>query len=74
MSNVTTVFHISVYGLACLTSLMLGWAEGALFPHLFSVPLAIAAFYVTERKKLFRLSILCANALGILAFLIAGGE
>jgi transglutaminase-like putative cysteine protease len=74
MSNVTTVFHISVYGLACLTSLMLGWAEGALFPHVFSVPLVMVAFYVTERKQLFRLPTLAANALGILAFLIAGGE
>jgi hypothetical protein len=74
MSNVTTVFHISVYGLACLTSLMLWWADGALFPHVFSVPLAILAFYVIERKQLFRLPTLVANALGIVAFLTAGCE
>lgn len=74
MSDLTKIFHISIYGLACLGTLMLGFAEGTFFPQALSIPLALLAYTVTERKKMLSLPVSAANALGLLAFFIAAGE
>ena len=72
--QISTVFQLSVFGLACLANVMLGVAEGSAVPYAMSLPLALAAFFLTERGKVFRLPTLWANLFGILAFVLAGSE
>jgi len=74
VSKVSTVFQVSIYGLAIIASLMLAAAEGTVFPQMLTVPLAVAALILTERTRTVALPVLWANALGLLAFVAAGWE
>ncbi len=70
----TTALQLSLYGLVMLASGMLAFAEGAAFPDAFTIPLALLALFLTERWKLFHLRTRWANALGVVAFGLAGWE
>lgn len=74
MPAIVTVFRISVFGLACLGSLILAFAEEAPLPALLTLPLALVAFALTERARRIELTPLAANLFGLLAFLAAGLE
>src|SRR3972149_4094085 len=74
MTQVSTVFQISIHTLASLASLMLAFAEGSAYPQAFTVPLAVLAFFFTERSKIFALPAWCANLLGLGAFVMSGWE
>ena len=70
----TAVLQFSLYGLVVLASIMLAFAEGTGFPDAMTVPLAVFALFVTDRWKLFHLSIRWANASGLAAFGLAIAE
>lgn len=72
--RLTAVFQISIYSLICLASGILAMAEGAAFPQILTFPVALAAFYFTERRRIVRLTTTWANAFGLLAFLLAALE
>lgn len=74
MSQVATVFQISIYSMIALSSIMLAIAEGVAFPQGATTPLVVLAFFLTERWKVFRIRPLVAFILGILAFLLAASE
>ncbi len=57
-----------------LASVILGLAEGTFLPQFATVPLAIVAFFLTERRQALVMRPAFANAAGILAFVSAGLE
>lgn len=65
--SLTTIFQLSVYGLAALSAAMLAFGEGAPFPALITVPLAALAYLVNERRGLFRIGALWTNLMGLVA-------
>ncbi len=67
MAQLSAVFQISVYALCCLASLMLAVADDTPLPHLITLPLAVVALIVTERKHSFRLPTFATNLLGTMA-------
>ncbi|MBA4030249.1 MAG: hypothetical protein C0478_05055 [Planctomyces sp.] len=69
----TTVFHASLYGTICLAGFILGRAEGGFVPYL-TIIVAIIGYYLTEHRKRWMVTIPVANALGLLAFLVAAVE
>ena len=71
MERLRDRFTISLYAVACLASLMLAGAEGGWYvPTALTLPIAIAAYFVVERRGL-NLPIWAANALGLLAVAVA---
>ncbi|MEX0716203.1 MAG: transglutaminaseTgpA domain-containing protein [Planctomycetaceae bacterium] len=74
MPGILLAFRISVFGLVCLGSLILAFAEGAAWPALLTPPLGLLAFFLTERTRRIELSPIGANLLGLLAFVAAGME
>ena len=64
----SSVFQISVYSLTCLASLILAYGEGAVWPQALTPPLALMALFFTEKTQRFRLPIMTANLLGLIAF------
>ncbi len=74
MSQASTAFHLSVYGLAAVASLMLGIAEGQAYPQTLTVPFAILAYFFVERGKVIALPTLLANIAGVVAFCVIGWE
>lgn len=71
MRSVTTAFQVSIYSMMLLSSLMLAYAEGAVFPQALSVPLLALAWVFTERRGILRLPPWGANLLGLAAFGLA---
>lgn len=69
-----TVFQVSIYGLACFSSVILAVAHGSAFPQALTVPFGLSALFFTERWKKIQLSPLWANLLGLLAFVVATFE
>jgi protein-glutamine gamma-glutamyltransferase len=70
--RVATVFFLSVYGLTAIAGMMLAFAEGSPFPEILTPALAIVAYVLTDRTRMFHIPVIWANALGIAAFLFAG--
>jgi transglutaminase-like putative cysteine protease len=70
--RVATVFFLSVYGLTAIAGLMLAFAEGSPFPEILTPALAIVAYVLTDRTRMFHIPVIWANALGVAAFLFAG--
>jgi protein-glutamine gamma-glutamyltransferase len=70
--RVATVFFLSVYGLTAIAGLMLAFAEGSPFPEILTPALAIVAYVLTDRTRLFHIPVIWANALGVAVFLFAG--
>ncbi len=65
--TLTTIFQVSVHGLAALSAVMLAFGEGSPFPALLTVPLAAVAFLVNERHHFLRIGTLWTNLMGIVA-------
>ena len=72
MPRVATVFFLSVYGLTAIAGLMLAFAEGSPFPEILTPALAIVAYVLTDRTRMFHIPVIWANALGVAVFLFAG--
>ncbi len=70
----TGVFHLSLYVLVAIAAMMLSMAEEAAFPTGLTVPAALLALYLNEKRRTIRLRTLTANVLGVVAFALAGGE
>lgn len=68
------VFLVSVYVLVTYSGLMLAFAEGAVHPQGWTLPLAVLAFIFNERLGKLTVSNLWANVLGLAGFLVAGAE
>lgn len=65
------IFQISIYALAAFSSVILGIADGETLPAGLTLPLAVFAYFFTERWKLVRLTTGWANLFGVGAFVIA---
>ena len=74
VSRLSSVFQISIYSLAALSSGMLAFAEESWFPASLGVPAAIAALLLSERRRIARLQPVWANGLGLLALLMSSAE
>jgi protein-glutamine gamma-glutamyltransferase len=72
--NIETAFLRSVVFCVSLASIVLANAEENVWPTAFTPVVAIFAYILVDRKKLIRLSLLGANALGIIAFIAATME
>jgi transglutaminase-like putative cysteine protease len=70
----TNVFHLSLYSLVAIAAMMLSMAEEAAFPTGLTVPAAMLALYLNEKRRSIRLRTLTANVLGVAAFALAGAE
>lgn len=70
----TGVFHLSLYVLVAIAAMMLSMAEEAAFPTGLTVPAALLALYLNEKRRTIRLRTLTANVLGVVAFALAGAE
>jgi len=73
-SRLPLFFQFSVAVLVMLASIMLSIAEGATFPMVLTIPVVIAALFLTDLWKRIVLNNLGANILGIVAFLGAIAE
>lgn len=71
MHNLTGVLQISVHMLICLAILMLGYAEGAIFPYFATLPVVVYSLMGTKRWPRLQLPTGLANILGVLAFGLA---
>lgn len=74
MLRLPVVFQSSLYCMAALSSLMLAIAEERPLPTALGVPLAIVAFFFSERWGRVRLAPLWADVLGLLAFFAVAAE
>jgi transglutaminase-like putative cysteine protease len=70
----TNVFHLSLYSLVAIAAMMLSLAEGSAFPTGLTVPAALLALYLNEKRRAIRLRTLTANVFGLVAFALAGIE
>jgi transglutaminase-like putative cysteine protease len=70
----TLVFQASVYLTLGLSALILAHAEGSVFPAGMTIPIACAAWFFTERRKLLQLPTSWANVLGMGGFIAAMSE
>jgi len=70
----TGIFHLSLYALVAIAAMMLSMAEGRAFPTGLTVPAALLALYLNEKRRTVRLRTLTANMLGLGAFALAGAE
>ncbi|GAB4144786.1 MAG: transglutaminaseTgpA domain-containing protein [Planctomycetaceae bacterium] len=71
LRNITIVLQISAHCLAGWASLMLGYAEGAVFPYLLTAPVLLFSYFALNRWPKLQLSPLVANVFGLLAFGLA---
>lgn len=71
MRNLTGVLQVSVHILICMAILMLGYAEGKLFPYFATLPIAVYSMFGTKRWPRIQLPTGIANILGLLAFGLA---
>lgn len=73
--SLTAIFQASMYGLCCLAAFILGRAEGTSSPTGFipfvTIPIAVVGFLTSERWRRFRVGVLTANGLGLVAFFVA---
>lgn len=74
MPFLTLVFQASVYLTLGLSALILAHAEGSAFPAAVTIPIACAAWFFTERRKLLQLPTSWANVLGMGGFIAAMSE
>lgn len=72
--ELSQVFYISVYSLACLSGGMLAWAEGDLLPTGLTLPIGIAAYFLNEKWRVIRLSGVWVNSLALVAFVYPAME
>ncbi|MBI1309781.1 DUF3488 domain-containing protein [bacterium] len=70
----TRIFHLSLYSLIAIAAMMLSMAEGTAIPTGLTVPAALLAWFLNEKRRTVRLRTLTANVLGVLAFGLAGAE
>ncbi|MHC4877074.1 MAG: transglutaminase TgpA family protein [Planctomycetota bacterium] len=70
----TNIFHVSIYLLIAVSSMMLTIAEEAAFPTGLTIPAALLAWFLNEQRRSIRLKTWVANVLGVVAFLLAGTE
>ena len=69
-----TLFPLSVYLMLAMSSFVLMYAEGALFPAVMTIPLALIGYLYSERKSVLVLTGWMANLLGLLALAAAARE
>ncbi|MEZ6042771.1 MAG: transglutaminaseTgpA domain-containing protein [Planctomycetaceae bacterium] len=69
-----SAFHRSIMLTACFSACILCGAEGALLPSGLTPVIAVVAWLFVEELKVFRLPILLANTLGIVALVAAAWE
>ena len=69
--NIETTFLRSIVFCVSVASLVLANAEENMWPTAFTPVIAVFAYIFVDRKKLFRLSLLGANGLGVVAFVTA---
>ncbi len=72
--SLDTVFYLSVYGLSAWAGLTLAIAEGAVWPTGLTVPAAVAALVLVERRRSIHLPVRWANILGLLAAIVSVAE
>lgn len=70
----TLVFQASVYLTLGLSALILAHAEGSSFPAGLTIPIASAAWFFTERRRVLQLPTSWANVLGMGGFVAAMAE
>ncbi|MCH8828048.1 MAG: hypothetical protein IID45_00570, partial [Planctomycetes bacterium] len=68
MRSVTTLLPLSVHLVVGLSTLMLGFAQGSLFPYVLAPPILIFSLVSGIRWPRLQISVLSANVLGLLAF------
>ena len=74
VSYITTIFQISILGLTCLSSVMLGSAEESALPHLLTIPLAVLTLIFVDRSKAVQLSAPAAGTIGVAVYLVIAYE
>lgn len=72
--NLLLVFHYSLYTLAGAAGLLLSISEWSPFPALLTPPLAVAAYWFTEKRRSFYLNAVATNVLAVAAIGAAGVE
>ena len=60
-------FHAALFVVVALAGSMLAAAEGAWMPAALTVPIAVAAWWIVERRRAFALPLWAANVAGIVA-------
>lgn len=73
-SSVARAFQASIYVLTVLAALLAAVGEGAWFPGVATIPVAIAAYVLNERRGTLRLPLLWINILAGTAFLATAVE
>ena len=73
-SNVQVTFQRSVAVVTSAASLVLCLAEGGLFPSAVTPFVVLLSYLLVDRRKSFRLSIVAANGLGLIAFGVMAWE
>ena len=68
------VFLVSLYATAAYAGVLLALAEGAALPAALTPAVAVAAALLVEKLRVFRLSVMWANALGLVAAAAAVSE
>ena len=71
MRNLTFILQLSAHALIGMASLMLGYAEGTVFPYLFTIPVVLFSMFGSNRWPRLQFSPLVANVCGLLAFGLA---
>ncbi|MFQ5733480.1 MAG: DUF3488 and DUF4129 domain-containing transglutaminase family protein [Planctomycetaceae bacterium] len=74
MKHHQRILEGSALVLALYTSFILGFAEGSVFPYVFTLPVAAWVLLASRRWPRLLLKPLPANVLGVLAFVLAGAE
>ena len=74
MPFLTLVFQASVYLTLGLSAVILAHAEGSVFPAGLTIPIASAAWFFTERRRLLQLPTSWANVFGMGGFIAAMSE
>ena len=77
MQQVRTIFQVSVFLLTAQSAVMLAMADKLAFlflPQALTCPLALLAYFFTERWNTLRLQTFGANCFGLLAVAVAGTE
>lgn len=72
--SLATMFPLSVYLMLAMSSFVLMYAEGTLFPAVLTIPLAFIGYLYSERKSVLVLSGWMANLIGLFALAAAARE
>ena len=74
MHRPEVLFQLSLYILLCISSHILGVAEGSAVPYVLTLPLLALSFFFTERWQLLVIPMWLASGFSLLALFSAGAE